>query len=1103
MNALQDESTTREVDAAFARFCATGSPEDLGFVFDTVSQRVLLVAERLVGDRQRAEDLLQQTFLELMRGAPRFRAGSPLMPWLWTILARRAATVRGRSRRAGVALEGHEISDGGPDPAEVAAARDEVEHVAAAIERLPGTYRQVVAMRVLHGMRPVDIANVLDRPLGTVHAQCARGLERLKRDLPAGAVLLIGIDDGRGLAAVREAVVTAVPRESVAAATVSASLVTLMSSKWSVAVGISCIAALAFVLAWKSPGRADALPDAFDAAPESASVAQFPTAIEPLPAKRQSILDAAAGHTREPSEIRLIGRVVSDVESRRPIPGASVAVWSRLPGSVGSIADVEAIAGGVCSSDADGFFELRVTEPSARCLVVAAPGQAPLFGAFSFSEVLKGDGATGDFGTLVLREATEVWFEVVDGRGEPVAEHRLSSSSLLGMLGAGSMPPVQIRSDAERQLRVATRSLYRFALETDAGGRAGPIRLLVGERFQVYADARRGPMGVRSEGAIVVEPAPSMTVRVQLQAEDPQWSIRGAVVDESGAPRAGIRFDVVTDSGQKLAEVESRRDGVIWVNRQVGSVANSKAEYEAEQRIRLVPADPSRFRVVAPQGVLTVPVQDLRVVVHEMSPASAELVVRDAAGQPVESFGWACIRKGDRSPHSLESVDRHEGGVARVEGFAVGDAYVVVRDREGRFGSREVRLREGSTHPVEVTVREDAKFAVRVVDDRGVPIADAAVICRTALGAAIKPTTRSVSSYSQSQPSVLRFSLGSEIVRKAKTDARGIAPVSIPWIADEFAVGLLADAGGGTVCDVQQVPGVVDCIVEMPASRPARITGRIQPADLVSRWQAAAGGGEPASEVRLDLALGSLRRSIQLKADGSFDSGPLRAGAWRVGARITESVSGATRVVSAIAEPIAVQGGELLEDVVLDVGSLLPGSLSGRVVGDRSAQVAWSRLRLVSTSDEYRMWGAQIDGDGRFETRLPAGRWVVWCDASKTDGGEVVIDANRITGLTIDVSVATATVTLLDSSDAPIRDRLVSLAVRPSEFEGALPSQTTDGSGRAVFSHAPARDVLVCVWPEGTTRSFGRFRAPAGGAAPRPAVFGPFPCGDVEVRLVE
>jgi len=192
-------------EAAYAEFRRSGSPRAMAEVFDRTAPGLLLFARRLVRDASSAEDLVQQTFLRAIERANTFHDGCPLMPWLTTILANEARMVA--RRRTPSELLGAQPS-GGDDPAQAAENREASEALHKALAQLPGGYRDVVALRYLHGMRPRHIALALDVPVPIVKTRLHRGLRKLAAMLPRGIVpgLVLAASAGRGLPASRQAV---------------------------------------------------------------------------------------------------------------------------------------------------------------------------------------------------------------------------------------------------------------------------------------------------------------------------------------------------------------------------------------------------------------------------------------------------------------------------------------------------------------------------------------------------------------------------------------------------------------------------------------------------------------------------------------------------------------------------------------------------------------------------------------------------------------------------------------------------------------------------------------------------------------------------------
>jgi RNA polymerase sigma-70 factor (ECF subfamily) len=140
---------------------------------------------RLVGgDRPLAEDLVQETFLRVLRQRT-CPADRPFKPWLYTIatnLARdyfKSASVRQRWGGGDMEEALLHLSDNTPGPEERALAAEQESLVRAALAQLSEEYRIVVVLRFYQGFSLQEIAQTLQIPLGTVKSRLSVGVHRL------------------------------------------------------------------------------------------------------------------------------------------------------------------------------------------------------------------------------------------------------------------------------------------------------------------------------------------------------------------------------------------------------------------------------------------------------------------------------------------------------------------------------------------------------------------------------------------------------------------------------------------------------------------------------------------------------------------------------------------------------------------------------------------------------------------------------------------------------------------------------------------------------------------------------------------------------------
>lgn len=145
---------------------------------------------RLVGDRAAADDVFQETFIQVHLSAESYDAERRFEPWLFTIAANKARDLlRKTNRRRALDLsspiqgagrgggsgEGTTFADliAGKDPipgAEVSAAEQE-RSVQRAVAALPPSLREVILLAYFQRMSYNQIADVLQIPLGTVKSR--------------------------------------------------------------------------------------------------------------------------------------------------------------------------------------------------------------------------------------------------------------------------------------------------------------------------------------------------------------------------------------------------------------------------------------------------------------------------------------------------------------------------------------------------------------------------------------------------------------------------------------------------------------------------------------------------------------------------------------------------------------------------------------------------------------------------------------------------------------------------------------------------------------------------------------------------------------------
>ena len=171
-------SARRPSDADLLERVGDRDSEAFDELYARYARAVYGLALRRLGDRERAEEALQETFTAIWRSArsfdPERGAGGP---WVYAV-ARNAIVDRFRSRGEPAAElpEPVDTADG-PD------ARAETSFVAwrvhRALEDLPENERAVIELAYWSGLSQTEVAAYLDIPLGTVKTRTRTALSRL------------------------------------------------------------------------------------------------------------------------------------------------------------------------------------------------------------------------------------------------------------------------------------------------------------------------------------------------------------------------------------------------------------------------------------------------------------------------------------------------------------------------------------------------------------------------------------------------------------------------------------------------------------------------------------------------------------------------------------------------------------------------------------------------------------------------------------------------------------------------------------------------------------------------------------------------------------
>jgi RNA polymerase sigma-70 factor (ECF subfamily) len=190
-----------------ARF-RRGQREAFGVLVRRYERELYGYLRRYLGDGNLADDVFQNTFLQLYTKIGTYEPGRPVRPWLYTIATHQAIdALRRNGRHQALSLDQcRDEADGGdlqgltaalesptPGPLDLAQGEERRQHVRAAVDRLPDFLRQVVLLAYYQGLKYREVADILGIPVGTVKSRLHAALQKLQESwaaLPSAQDLL-------------------------------------------------------------------------------------------------------------------------------------------------------------------------------------------------------------------------------------------------------------------------------------------------------------------------------------------------------------------------------------------------------------------------------------------------------------------------------------------------------------------------------------------------------------------------------------------------------------------------------------------------------------------------------------------------------------------------------------------------------------------------------------------------------------------------------------------------------------------------------------------------------------------------------------------------
>lgn len=172
-------------ESLFGQYC-DGATELLEVLINRYRQQLYGFLAKFLGDATLAQDVFQETFLQIHLSKHTFKQGRRFKPWLFAVAANKARdTIRSRKRHRMVSIDASFSSDPSGDggsfvdliASDEPSITDELSQAEVAqivrevVETMPEHLREVLLLAYFQKMAYKEIAQIVDVPLGTVKSR--------------------------------------------------------------------------------------------------------------------------------------------------------------------------------------------------------------------------------------------------------------------------------------------------------------------------------------------------------------------------------------------------------------------------------------------------------------------------------------------------------------------------------------------------------------------------------------------------------------------------------------------------------------------------------------------------------------------------------------------------------------------------------------------------------------------------------------------------------------------------------------------------------------------------------------------------------------------
>lgn len=146
-------------------------------LYELIKTDVYAFALSKTQNQKDAEDIMQDTFIQIYKYADRYEPQGKPLAWIFTIITNLSKRKFALGQRVSPMEDQHEDI---PDDSDFASNLVDSEFLRALLNTLSQEEQEIIVLHIVSGMKHREIANLLDKPLSTVLSRYNRAIKKLQ-----------------------------------------------------------------------------------------------------------------------------------------------------------------------------------------------------------------------------------------------------------------------------------------------------------------------------------------------------------------------------------------------------------------------------------------------------------------------------------------------------------------------------------------------------------------------------------------------------------------------------------------------------------------------------------------------------------------------------------------------------------------------------------------------------------------------------------------------------------------------------------------------------------------------------------------------------------